>query len=149
MNTFTKSRKASNRREPGHDWIHVIWFKKFWFIHVNAYGWQEYWNWWEKRKLPYSISSQTGQHTNNTVIFRYYSLLNFAPLNICYNIYIYIYICISPTVGGWWGQGIARAFIRCMIKKYIYVNRERKKKVQFLCRLMKYYFGTEVLQFSF
>ena len=24
---------------------------------------------------------------------------------------------LSPLVGGWWGQGIARAFTRCMIKK--------------------------------
>ena len=27
---------------------------------------------------------------------------------------------LSPLVGGWWGQGIARAFTRCMMK-YIYI----------------------------
>ena len=29
---------------------------------------------------------------------------------------------LSPLVGGWWGQGIARAFTRCMMKcVYIYI----------------------------
>ena len=28
--------------------------------------------------------------------------------------------CVIPLIGGWWGQGVARAFTRCMMKKYIY-----------------------------
>ena len=34
-------------------------------------------------------------------------------------------VCYRNCVGGWWGQGIARAFTRCMMKKkcniYIYI----------------------------
>ena len=32
-------------------------------------------------------------------------------------------IVLSPLVGGWWGQGIARAFTRCMMKKKISMER--------------------------
>ena len=31
--------------------------------------------------------------------------------------------CVITLVGGWWGQGIARAFIRCMMKN-IYIYRD-------------------------
>ena len=40
-------------------------------------------------------------------------------------------IVLSPRVGGWWGQGNARAFTRCMMKKnytYIYIYNIRKIK---------------------
>ena len=30
---------------------------------------------------------------------------------------------LSPLVGGWWGQGIARAFTRCMMKKKTICNK--------------------------
>ena len=36
---------------------------------------------------------------------------------------------LSPLVGSWWGQGIARAFTRCMMKKNIYITFSKWKLI--------------------
>ena len=36
---------------------------------------------------------------------------------------------LSPLVGGWWGQGIARAFTRCIMKKNIDIYGEREREM--------------------
>ena len=39
--------------------------------------------------------------------------------------------CVITLVGGWWGQGIARAFTRCMMKEKLY----KKKEVPRSCKI--------------